>query len=416
MDFLNKARDSVEAEAGKLQKDVQGQVETQIDAAMGKMGLKQDKEVEEEAGTRAAGGGGGGHKKPAGGGGGGGGKHAPKHGGPGPKHGGGGGGGGGGKGGPKHAKRAVDIPDDEFDEEIAGGIKADVRMFSGCEDVQTSADVHDVAKFGLPDATGAGGACTNAILANVKDSTPDSWMSLLKGMRSTLKEKKFKQVPQLATSKKLDIHSPFSLAGGDGGKHKALLIGINYTGGKGELKGCHNDVSQMKEYIIEHGYPAEGGNLKIVSDDGENEEPTKENILKAISLNSTPKRKKRWLVQGAKAGDSLFMHYSGHGGSVKDKTGDEEDCKDETMIPVDYMKAGQIKDDQILEELVMPLPEGVVLSVVMDCCHSGSILDLPYSFDAKDGALELVEAGGSGVVAKKKNFNVKKMHKAQGKK
>lgn len=40
-------------------------------------------------------------------------------------------------------------------------------MFSGCEDAQTSADVHDVAKFGLPDATGAGGACTNAVLANV---------------------------------------------------------------------------------------------------------------------------------------------------------------------------------------------------------------------------------------------------------
>lgn len=39
---------------------------------------------------------------------------------------------------------------------------------------------------------------------------------------------------------------------GEGGKHRALLIGINYTGGKGELKGCHNDVAQMKEYIVEH--------------------------------------------------------------------------------------------------------------------------------------------------------------------
>ena len=40
---------------------------------------------------------------------------------------------------------------------------------------------------------------------------------------------------------------------GDGGKHRALLIGINYKGcGAGELKGCHNDVAQMREYITTH--------------------------------------------------------------------------------------------------------------------------------------------------------------------
>lgn len=58
-------------------------------------------------------------------------------------------------------------------------------------------------------------------------------------------------------------------------------------------------------------------------------------------------------MKGAKAGDSLFMHYSGHGGSVKDHTGDEEDQKDETMVPVDYAKSGQIKDDEILKEVCM---------------------------------------------------------------
>lgn len=39
----------------------------------------------------------------------------------------------------------------------------------------------------------------------------------------------------------------------EGGNRKALLIGINYKGcGAGELKGCHNDVASMKEYITEH--------------------------------------------------------------------------------------------------------------------------------------------------------------------
>lgn len=42
------------------------------------------------------------------------------------------------------------------------------------------------------------------------------------------------------------------------------------------------------------------------------------------------------------------MLFAGHGGSVPDSTGDEEDKKDETMVPVDYAKAGQIKDDDIL--------------------------------------------------------------------
>lgn len=44
-------------------------------------------------------------------------------------------------------------------------IPADVRLFSGCMDSQTSADVSDTASFRLPDPAGkAGGACTSAML------------------------------------------------------------------------------------------------------------------------------------------------------------------------------------------------------------------------------------------------------------
>merc|ERR1712029_410625 len=78
----------------------------------------------------------------------------------------------------------------------------------------------------------------------------------------------------------------------------------------------------------------------------------------------------KWLVADAKAGDSLVFQYSGHG--------DEEDAKDETIIPCDYRSAGQITDDELFKLLVSPLDDGVMMTIIMDCCHSGTGMDLPY--------------------------------------
>lgn len=47
----------------------------------------------------------------------------------------------------------------------------------------------------------------------------------------------------------------------------------------------------------------------------------------------------------------ILSYPAGHGGSVKDTSGDEADNKDETMVPVDYKSSGQITDDEILKEV-----------------------------------------------------------------
>ena len=65
------------------------------------------------------------------------------------------------------------------------------------------------------------------------------------------------------------------------------------------------------------------------------------------------------------------------------------------MCPVDFRSAGQIPDDEIFNSLVSVLPKGVTLTVLMDCCHSGSILDLPYSFTATGPQLEAIESGSA---------------------
>uniref|UniRef100_I2CPA5 Metacaspase n=1 Tax=Nannochloropsis gaditana (strain CCMP526) TaxID=1093141 RepID=I2CPA5_NANGC len=164
------------------------------------------------------------------------------------------------------------------------------------------------------------------------------------------------------------------------GRKKAVFVGINYFKTKAELHGCINDVKNVQAFIMEqYGFSRE--NIKVLTDEpaSGNEPPTRTNILDAL----------RWLVEGATAGDSLFFHYSGHGGTARDLDGDEVDNFDETILPVDFEAAGQILDDEIHAILVAPLPAGVRLTSVFDSCHSGSAMDLPWSYKV-DGSLDVV--------------------------
>jgi metacaspase-1 len=75
----------------------------------------------------------------------------------------------------------------------------------------------------------------------------------------------------------------------------------------------------------------------ILTDDQQDPrfQPTRENIIRAM----------HWLVKDARANDSLFFHFSGHGGQTEDLDGDESDGLDETIYPVDFKKVGMIVDD-----------------------------------------------------------------------
>jgi hypothetical protein len=160
------------------------------------------------------------------------------------------------------------------------------------------------------------------------------------------------------------------------GNRKALLIGINYPGSSAELRGCINDVARMKQYITSKGFPDDSSAMRVLTDDGCNDgDPTMDAILEGID----------WLVDGAGAGDCLFFHYSGHGGQMRDADCEEDDGFDETLIPCNYTRAGQIPDDKLWKKLVNKVPEGCRLTAIMDCCHSGTGLDLPFKFQQGEG-------------------------------
>ncbi|KAM0787949.1 hypothetical protein ACM66B_006153 [Microbotryomycetes sp. NB124-2] len=159
------------------------------------------------------------------------------------------------------------------------------------------------------------------------------------------------------------------------GRRKALLIGINYTGTSAALRGCQNDVHNLSNFLMQR-YQYKREDMVMLLDQpnlGPMEQPTRANITRAM----------QWLVADAQPNDSLFFHYSGHGGQAKDLDGDEEDGYDETILPVDYKTAGQMVDDEIHHYLVRPLQQGVRLTAIFDSCHSGSALDLPYIYSTK---------------------------------
>ena len=158
------------------------------------------------------------------------------------------------------------------------------------------------------------------------------------------------------------------------GRHKALIIGINYHRSRAELRGCINDAKNMQMMLQRNGYPNDGSHMLLLTDDrsrGSEYQPTGKNIMKAFA----------WFMKDVRKGDILFFHFSGHGGQVPDKTGHEIDGYNETIIPVDYDRQGQISDDVLWGSLVYHLPPGARITALMDMCHSGTGLDLPYDYN-----------------------------------
>ncbi|KAI9428702.1 caspase domain-containing protein [Lactarius indigo] len=172
------------------------------------------------------------------------------------------------------------------------------------------------------------------------------------------------------------------------GQKKALLVGIDYSAHRDcrfRLNGAVSDAHEMARFLRRYsGF--ERNNIRILTDDRYDQHwnlPTEANIRAAMS----------WLVEGAQPGDSLFFYFSGHATQVKDTNGDEPDGYDECMCAMDYTGNGQfqispttpgiIVDDDMHDIMVKPLPPGCRLTAILDCCHSGTLLDLPFIYDSR---------------------------------
>jgi len=141
----------------------------------------------------------------------------------------------------------------------------------------------------------------------------------------------------------------------------AIAIGLNsvdpaaYTDGEGkpwsgELRGCENDADAMLAIAHAQGYET------IALKTAAATRPAVRDALKAAA-------------QKLKAGDTLVLSYSGHGGQVRDTNGDEADGLDETWCLYD----GEMVDDELAVCWSKFQPD-VRIVVYSDSCHSGSVI------------------------------------------
>jgi len=145
---------------------------------------------------------------------------------------------------------------------------------------------------------------------------------------------------------------------------RALLVGLNaYPNPENALRGCLNDVRQMLRLLGDHFGFDQRSEIRTLTD--------------ARATTSGIKSGLAWLVAGARAGDVLVFHYSGHGSQVPDVHGDERtDGLDEIICPYDLDWDAPFTDDD-LHEALKGVPAGTNLTVVLDCCHAGTGLRDP---------------------------------------
>ena len=135
------------------------------------------------------------------------------------------------------------------------------------------------------------------------------------------------------------------------GTRRALCVGIDHYRDS-PLAGCVRDAQAWSRVLSELSFE-----VHSLFDAA----ATRHAVLDAL----------RSLIESAQPGELLVFQYSGHGTQVQDLNGDEADRYDEALVPVDYHTGALLLDDD-LAELYRRIPAGVVLTLFMDCCHSGT--------------------------------------------
>ncbi|HEX5187234.1 MAG TPA: caspase family protein, partial [Nitrososphaeraceae archaeon] len=140
------------------------------------------------------------------------------------------------------------------------------------------------------------------------------------------------------------------------------------------LGGCVRDITHVENFLKQKMSIPEENIIKLTSsidNDGngplESQEklPTYSNIINAFTT----------LTEKAQKGDQVYIHYSGHGGRTPTHIPKIKGINglDETLVPIDIGNASTryVRDTEIAKLIERMLEKGLVVTMVLDSCHSG---------------------------------------------
>jgi hypothetical protein len=154
----------------------------------------------------------------------------------------------------------------------------------------------------------------------------------------------------------------------------ALLVGINYINTPYQLQGCIDDVSNMRNFLIDtRGYSTT--NVTMLRDDLAvgSKSPTRANIITSLTN----------LIANSTKYSEIWFLYSGHGSQIKEKVkGSEITGMDQMIIPIDAIQSnGSMQVNNIIldNEIYNIIKNSKCPTIMMfDSCHSGSVCDLKW--------------------------------------
>jgi hypothetical protein len=174
---------------------------------------------------------------------------------------------------------------------------------------------------------------------------------------------------------------------------KALLIGINYINSPDiSLEGCFDDVLNMRNVLID-AYDYRSTDIITLRDDDTDPAklPTKKNIVSMFE----------YLAESSSDLEELWIHYSGHGTQIKNTKNnfirdDNVSKTDDVLVPMDYDDNGFISDMDLLA-MIQKIQCRAIF--IFDCCHSGTICDLPWSFQYQSPTSCLVKKSSVSIMS-----------------